>query len=283
MSDVIHWARRGLLLLFLLLPVMTSAADFIPLVPIPGINYGTEEGLNAYLKYIYIIAISIAAFIAVIKITYAGFLYIGSDIITDKSEAKKHLRSAIVGLMIILTAVLILRTINDGVLVLPSLQPLQLQESVGVVNTPYECSEERLLSGTGCIGNNDTIQDLTNECDTYLEEHGYASNPGAGLQRVASGEFRCLTGVVEVPGEDNSELSEFVDIFVRDENIVRSFQRLCDQAEESCEIQFVVTREDSSDELIEYCEDNLEGEMEIQSYSDITSATTQYYVCVTGQ
>ena len=92
-----------------LLPASVLAQNF--LVGIPGIGSPTGN-FDGYINAIYAMFISIAALLAVVKIVIAGVKYMFSDIVTQKSEAKKDIQGAIFGLILILGAVLILTVIN---------------------------------------------------------------------------------------------------------------------------------------------------------------------------
>ena len=85
---------------------------FISLVGIPGIN-PNDPGLGNYINAIYRLAISLAALLAVVKIVIAGAKYMLDDIVTHKEEAKQDIWGAVTGLLVILSAVLILTTINS--------------------------------------------------------------------------------------------------------------------------------------------------------------------------
>lgn len=101
------------ILTLLILPLSTKAAgEFVPLVGIPGLNTAEDFTLQNYINALYILAISIAAFLAVVRLIYAGVQYILSDVITSKENAKKDIRNSILGLFIVLGAVLLLETIN---------------------------------------------------------------------------------------------------------------------------------------------------------------------------
>lgn len=99
-----------LVLFLLLLPVVTLA-QFRPLVGIPGISDPTMN-LNSYINVLYALSISIAALLAVIKIIIAGVKYMLSDLISSKQEAKSDIQGALIGLLIVISAVLILNVIN---------------------------------------------------------------------------------------------------------------------------------------------------------------------------
>lgn len=94
----------------LLAPVVTLA-QFKPLVGIPGISDPNAD-FNTYINTIYAISISIAALVAVIKIIIAGVKWMLSDLVTSKQDAKSDIQGALIGLLIIISAVLILEVIN---------------------------------------------------------------------------------------------------------------------------------------------------------------------------
>ena len=103
--------------LFLIIPVVMSAqgvfdsTTFAPLVGIPGVDNGAND-FGEYVNSLYALAIGIAGMLAVIKLVLAGTKYMLSDIVTSKEDAKKDIKGALVGLLIVLSAVLILTTIN---------------------------------------------------------------------------------------------------------------------------------------------------------------------------
>ena len=101
-------------------PHMAAAQSFIPLIP--GLA-PTPGDMSSYLERVYILAISIAALIAVGKIILAGIKYTTSGVVTEKGAAKKDIQSALIGLLIILAAVVMLRTINPSLANLPALTP----------------------------------------------------------------------------------------------------------------------------------------------------------------
>jgi len=88
-----------------------------PLVGIPGVGTdGQYDGnFDQYLQAIYATSISLAALLAVIKIVIAGVKWMTTDIVEGKSSAKKDIEGAILGLVVILSAVLILYIINPNI------------------------------------------------------------------------------------------------------------------------------------------------------------------------
>lgn len=68
------------------------------------------------LNKLFFAAISIGAILAVIKIMWAGYLYMASELWTKKQTAKDTLANAIIGLLILLAIRLILYQINPQLL-----------------------------------------------------------------------------------------------------------------------------------------------------------------------
>jgi len=91
-----------------------AAQSFVPLVGIPYIEGEKVATFGDYVNAFYYASISIAAFLAVIRIIFAGVKYMLSDIVSSKQDAKKDIRSALFGLLIVVGAVLILNTINTN-------------------------------------------------------------------------------------------------------------------------------------------------------------------------
>ena len=147
-----------------IVPVV-SAADpmFIPLVGIPGVD-PNDPVLGTYINAIYRLSISLAALLAVIKIVAAGASYMLSDIVTNKSKAKDDIRGALIGLLIVISAVLILTTVNSDltktdllvtpvVLQPPPLPPLPPPTPYGVPVPVTSLSDAELDSfRANCIG-----------------------------------------------------------------------------------------------------------------------------------
>ena len=98
------------------LPIVAHAG-FVPLVGIPGID--APDDLNDVVNTIYLLAISIAALLAVIKIIIAGVKYMLSDVVTTKQDAKSDIWGALIGLLVVVSAVLILLTINPQLVNIP--------------------------------------------------------------------------------------------------------------------------------------------------------------------
>jgi hypothetical protein len=101
--------------LILIAPVFVFAQGkvYSPLVNIP--SQGNQQmSFEAYINFLYGMSISIAALLAVVKIVIAGAKYMLSDVISKKGEAISDIQGAILGLLLIISAVVILELINPN-------------------------------------------------------------------------------------------------------------------------------------------------------------------------
>jgi hypothetical protein len=100
--------------LFLLIPaglLLAQTNTYVPLVGVPGVTNPALK-FGDYINALYALSISVAALMAVIKIIIAGMKWMLSDVVTNKSEAISEIRGAVLGLLIVISAVLILNQIN---------------------------------------------------------------------------------------------------------------------------------------------------------------------------
>ncbi len=116
--------KKLLIITLLTLPITLALAQeqagYTPMVGLPGIGDGDQLSTQEYINALYILSISLAAFLAVIKLILAGVKYVLSDVVTDKGQAKKDIRTSLLGLALVLGAVILLNTIN------PQLTNLQI-------------------------------------------------------------------------------------------------------------------------------------------------------------
>lgn len=93
-----------------------EAHVYTPLVHLPRVNGNlTTEG---YVNALYFLSITAAALLAIVKIIFGGVQYMLTDVVTSKGEALKNIKGALLGLLIVLSAVLILDTINVNLKIL---------------------------------------------------------------------------------------------------------------------------------------------------------------------
>jgi hypothetical protein len=147
------------------------------------------NNLATYFNAVFRIMLSVGAFLAVLRITWAGYLYMGSaDMWSNKETAKKMFTDAIIGLLLLFGVYLILFQINDKILNLNTLNELGgLQKTVGqavdAVNT-VQSGVSQVIGGQPCITINgvcpnqpvDTVAPLTpNQLNTIV------NNPGGSI------------------------------------------------------------------------------------------------------
>ncbi|MEK7068860.1 MAG: hypothetical protein AAB947_00590 [Patescibacteria group bacterium] len=79
--------------------------------------YNTPPGeLGPFLNKIFVGAISIGAILAVLRLAWAGFQYVASDLWSTKEHAKEIIRETLLGLFLLIAVYLILRQINPQIL-----------------------------------------------------------------------------------------------------------------------------------------------------------------------
>jgi len=84
---------------------------------------GKDMDLPGMLNQIFQLAIALGGVLAMLRIGYAGWLYMGrEDMWSTKQKAKETFRDAIIGLLILLAIWLILHQINPCILQLSILQ-----------------------------------------------------------------------------------------------------------------------------------------------------------------
>jgi len=136
------------IIFFTCLPSFVSAEYEIE-VSIPGgPTAETPVGLAEYIKYIYIFGLSLIGIAALGVLVYGGLMYMLSDTVVSKDDAKKYIWAAISGLLLGLAAFLILNTINPDLtyLTLPNLPDLPELEGPKPLT---DCTEDASVC-TGC-------------------------------------------------------------------------------------------------------------------------------------
>lgn len=98
------------------IPVIAQT-DYTLLAPLPlnGVSGGVASSTKAggYIEGIFILIIAIAGGLAVVKIIFGGIKYMSTDAIGGKSDAKETISNAIWGLLLAISAWLILNTIDS--------------------------------------------------------------------------------------------------------------------------------------------------------------------------
>ncbi len=135
---------------------------------LPDVPAGTEVNLAQYVSYFYTFGLSLVAILAVGGLVIGGFLYMFSDTISSTEEAKKYIWSALSSLVLLLSAYLILYTINPN---LVSLRAPTLQKLAPVAppeNWQGKCTCY-LQGEMVCMGN--TEKECQKDCLTKCKEN----------------------------------------------------------------------------------------------------------------
>ena len=101
-------------------PGCQGAGGFVPLECFQGSRkltdaYNTTE-LGPFMNKVFVGAISLGAILAVLRLAWAGFVYMSSDLWTSKDRAKEIIRETLLGLFLLLAIWLILKQINPDIL-----------------------------------------------------------------------------------------------------------------------------------------------------------------------
>jgi hypothetical protein len=106
-----------------------TTVQFQPLTQ--GTNAGTLSGfftstdLAGFFNAAFTMALSAGAILAVLRLAYAGWLYMSSDAFGQKSHAKEVIQDAILGLLLLIGIWIILDQINPCLLNLNILQSIK--------------------------------------------------------------------------------------------------------------------------------------------------------------
>lgn len=128
-----------------------NSTEYKLLTPLPiGPNNTNAEIVTAetYIPGIIMLIIGIAGVLAVVKIIFGGIQYMSTDAIGGKSEGKTHITNALWGLLLIISAYIILFTIN------PNLVNLNLEIKGLRIGGAFETGLGNASSttGSGLIG-----------------------------------------------------------------------------------------------------------------------------------
>ncbi len=118
-----------------------GSLEFVPLLPsLPGLAEAAKQtSLAPFLSQVYKICIGLAAVLAVLQIMRAGILYMGGDSITEKKEARALIGTALAGLLLVLSPVIVFTIINPKILQL-DINAKDLQTSVPASGSAVDTS-----------------------------------------------------------------------------------------------------------------------------------------------
>jgi len=95
-------------------------------IDIPGTGVVCTSALRSqfnfsdYMQFVFNLVIAISASAAVFMIVWGGFQYMTTDSWNGKSEGIEKLKSALLGLLLVLTSYMILRTVNPALVAIPT-------------------------------------------------------------------------------------------------------------------------------------------------------------------
>ncbi len=193
-----------LTLLAIIFPLPTLAITYTPLVE--GMPTVESSDISGYINALYTLAISLAALLAVVKIILAGMKYILSDVVPSKSDAKKDIWGAVIGLLIVLSAVLILNTINPNLTDFNIFKEAiytereysgDLGEYCDTYSRSKECQEKDYYGAAGIRGNdslgNPVLYDYQSLSATRV--HQFIESCGSGkIVTSVDGSMTCRGG-----------------------------------------------------------------------------------------
>ena len=95
----------------------------------------TQTTLEKYLPGVFKLLIGLSAVAAVLMIVICGFQYISSDAIQGKSAGRDRIKNAVLGLVLVISAWLILNTINPALMSINlSIAPIATKTPAGTLN-----------------------------------------------------------------------------------------------------------------------------------------------------
>lgn len=95
-----------------------GAKKYVPLSAIPGLtdSENSTVTMKPFLQLLFKWGIAIAVLLSIVMITFGGFQYMTTDAAFEKSEGKGKINAAIIGLLLALSAWLILQTVDPRIL-----------------------------------------------------------------------------------------------------------------------------------------------------------------------
>lgn len=197
----------------IILPYAASAQVFEPLVGIPGVPNNSAT-FGDYLNALYALSISIAGLLAVVKIVIAGAKYMLSDVVTSKEDAKKDIKGALFGLLIVLAAALILIVINpqlikNNIILSPVLvdDSPSLTTAQNIADIQFQCGQ---AGSGGCSPKPCTLT----EADPCRDERTACSGPNQTSRIVTEQGGSTLYCFTEQPflGNTVTAITDFLGI-----------------------------------------------------------------------
>ncbi len=100
-----------------------------------GQLFSPDSSLADFFQALFYTALAVGATLAVLRLGYAGFLYMGGESFGKISKAKEIMNDVVVGLLLLLAVYVILNQINPDILNLDILRSVQTEGQAPATNT----------------------------------------------------------------------------------------------------------------------------------------------------
>ncbi len=214
-------------------------AIYEPMVDLPYIDEGDlcQREIGFYINAFYRLAIAGAAFLAVMMIIFGGVKYMLSDVVTQKGEAKKDIRGALLGLIIVLGAVIILNTINTD------LTDYDIFKKAIDTNANYTGTFDLFCvqnpKAAECSNTQATTGNISSECG---ENKSFIKCPNETTGQCRTNGYSCSSGEVTNTVDDSAFIPTANICSLTDTNC----QKRCERVENGYQIGQLVMRSDLS-------------------------------------
>ncbi len=174
-----------------------SNASYTLLEPLPNLEGGgvvTTVQFKDYVQYFFNLVIALSAAAAVFMIVFGGFQYMTTDSWEGKSEGITKVKNAVLGLLLVLSSYLLLRTIDPRLVEIPStlVKPLQIKYSQQkdaflqtIDNYANQYKIENLKLMDGIYSANQKIGEINKEQQGILDELSMAMGETVDATKIA--------------------------------------------------------------------------------------------------
>ena len=143
--------------------------------------FSNDQSLVTYLNTLFKMAITVGAIIAVLRLLYAGYIYMVSDVFVSKEKAKEIFRDVFLGLFLLLSIYIILSQINPNLLnLMPKIDKFVPPPAAQGLVAPRTGGGKPLTIGSGACAPNVAAfgaQAKQMSCICAAESSGIVNNP----------------------------------------------------------------------------------------------------------
>ena len=145
--------------------VFAEGEGYSLLAPIPTVTGNTQPDLVTYMKGLFTLFVGLSIVFAVFVIIYGGVKYTLAIVPGAKSDAKKRMTDAVLGLFIVLISSILLNTLNPGLLNIGlKLEDVQFDPTVEIGTTVFDAYTQYCFTNptsgirSNCYGSITTCQ-----------------------------------------------------------------------------------------------------------------------------